>query len=62
MEMPTVATDVQDKANRILWRIRAYRHVTEAEARMAIAAYVRQHKMPKPDRLIEIITVIGLQD
>lgn len=61
MEMPSVTTDVTDTRNKILWRIRAYRTVTESEARMAIATYLSQNKMPKPNRMVEIITVIGSQ-
>lgn len=60
--MPTVATEIKDTANRVLWKIWAYRAVTEQEARLAIGTYMRQNGTPKPNKLIEIITVIGLQD
>lgn len=59
MTMPTVITEFKDTANRVLWKIRAYRTVTQQEALMAIAAYQRQRGMPKPNTSIEVITVIG---
>jgi hypothetical protein len=62
MKLPPVVTEVKDTANRVLWRIRAYRAVTEPEARMAIATYAQQHGTPKPNKMVEIITVIGFQD
>lgn len=62
MEMPSATTDVRDTKHKIVWRIHAYRQVTEQEARTAIGMYLSQHKMPKPNHMIEIITIIGLQD
>ena len=61
MNKPTTATEVKDTANRVLWKIWAYRAVTEPEARMAIATYQRQHGTPRQNTMVEIITVIGFR-
>lgn len=62
MDLPSVTTDVRDTANRVLWRVRAYRTVTEQEARAAITSYLRRYGVPKPNTELELITSIGLQD
>lgn len=60
MQQPTVVTEVKDTANRVLWKIWAYRTVTAQEARIAITAYARKHGKPAPNKQIEVLTTIGL--
>lgn len=59
MDLPQVITEITDQRNRVFWKIRAYRTVTEQEARIAISEYARQHGKPKPNTQIEVITIIG---
>ncbi|RYF60738.1 MAG: hypothetical protein EOO27_04770 [Comamonadaceae bacterium] len=63
MEMPNVATDFTDEKRRVVYRVVAYRTVTQLEGMQAIAAFQRQRKKaPKPNTLVQVITLIGLHD
>lgn len=63
MNMPNVATDFKDEKRRVVYRVLAFRKVSQLEGMHAIAAYQRQKKTaPRPDTLVQVITVIGLHD
>lgn len=61
MEMPKVRTEVRNKEAGVTYVIVAYRTITPSEARMAIAAYLKQagKRRPKPGTVITVQTIIG---
>jgi hypothetical protein len=60
MEMPAVISEIQDKENRVKYRVLAYRKLERAELIQAVALYLRQQrKKPKRGTLVTIVTTIG---
>lgn len=63
MEMPTVATDFPDVQRKILYRVLAYRTVTQTEGLQVIALWQRQQKKaPKAGSVVQIISLLGAND
>ena len=62
MKLPTITNDLIDPANKLLYRVMAYRALSDEERLEVVLAHLRTNEPAAPGKMITLFSTLGYQE